>query len=102
MAKFIVMVVAGMLANGCITTKDMRDRWAYVCPDGYRFDVRFSNDGDTAEFRDADGERRLKRAPSGSGARYTGDNLELWTKGAGATVRVDDRLAHADCQAEKQ
>lgn len=52
----------------------------YVCEDG-RIVQAVYPDSRTARVRMPDGERLLKIAVSGSGARYVGEDLQWWTKG---------------------
>jgi membrane-bound inhibitor of C-type lysozyme len=56
----------------------------YDCGDGYRLTVTLQRDeaGESAALvQSPDGELRLPHVHSGSGARYSDDNAELWTKG---------------------
>ena len=53
---------------------------AYVCEDGRIVRVLYP-DRDTASLTLDGNTYRLKGAVSGSGARYTGDGLQWWTKG---------------------
>lgn len=56
-------------------------RWTiYVCEDG-RIVQALYPDSETARVRVPEGERVLKIAASGSGARYVGEGLQWWTKG---------------------
>lgn len=56
-------------------------KWTiYVCEDG-RIVQALYPDSHTARVRVPEGERELKIALSGSGARYVGQGLQWWTKG---------------------
>lgn len=61
--------------------QDIAPRWTiYVCGDGRIVQARYP-DSETALVRVPEGERTLRIARSGSGARYVGEGLQWWTKG---------------------
>lgn len=60
---------------------DLAAKWTiYVCGDGRVVQALYP-DSRTARVRVPEGERTLKIAASGSGARYVGEGLQWWTKG---------------------
>ena len=52
----------------------------YVCEDGRTLSALYA-DQETAQLRLGEATHTLRRARSASGARYTGDALQWWTKG---------------------
>ena len=103
------LATLGCVLAGC-SALELQDRWVYSCPDGSRFDVRFSGDGESAELSAAGPpgaakDRRtetfhLKREVSASGARYSDGTTVLWTKGIMAIIEIDSEVVHRDCQGD--
>lgn len=86
----LVAAVAGLAAcskgppspqeNVAAAPAQALERYAFVCDDGRILSIVYP-DNDTAEMR-VDGQpHTLKIAMSGSGARYTGEGLQWWSKG---------------------
>jgi len=66
--------------------KTVATAWVhYVCEDGRTVSALYP-DGETAQLRLGGTAHTLRIARSGSGARYTGDALQWWTKGDEATL----------------
>ncbi len=76
-------IFSGILA-GCITLPEMKNRWSFVCPDGYRFEavynrkktsVVISYDDQSAKLRLQDG------IDSDTQPRYANDDIEFMPLG---------------------
>jgi len=64
----------------------------FRCPaDGFQFGVRWSGDGQRADVLLPNATAFLQRDVSGSGARYTAPQIELWNKGDEASLTLYER-----------
>ena len=103
------LATTSYLVAAC-SSVDQQNSWVYSCPDGYRFEVRYSGGGESAELRvpaapgaaeDSPGQSlRLTREITASGARYSDGTTALWTKGIMAMIEVDSIIVHRDCQGD--
>lgn len=104
LTRILVIVLTGPLLGGCgdapppgSTSGGPADPWTvvYSCPDGFRFGARFREDSATVDL----GPRTstLGRVPSGSGARYEGNGVVLWSWGEEASLERD-AVRHRGCQ----
>ena len=60
---------------------------AYRCDGGKGFTAAYSTDGKRATVKAGGVSHALPLARSGSGARYAARQMELWGKGASATLK---------------
>jgi membrane-bound inhibitor of C-type lysozyme len=76
-----IVALATLTMAACGTTPATRDAWInYTCTDGRSLQANYP-DTATAVIK-LQGETHILRiAVSGSGARYTGEGLQWWTKG---------------------
>lgn len=63
----------------------------FLCPGGRRIEARFLLKEDALELSFPGRKAALKRAISGSGARYVGEGIEFWNKGDDARVTEGGR-----------
>jgi|SRR5579884_2170041 len=80
-ARLGILALAALAIAACATTPTTRDAWInYTCTDGRRLQASYP-DTDTAIIKLQGDMHTLHVALSGSGARYTGGDLQWWTKG---------------------
>ena len=94
----IVLVASLGVLAAC--TKPAVYRHSYTCPDGYAFEVRYSDQsdaGDVAILADEAGELRLARSPAASGERYTNESTVFWSKGKEAMIMRGGKVVHDGC-----
>lgn len=77
---------ASLLMAACVSTPPVQEKALisalYTCESGMKVVASYS-DTDTATVHYQGRTYSLKNAVSASGARYVGDGIEWWTKGAG-------------------
>jgi len=102
MSKYALILVLLALSglSACKGAEEPANRWVFTCPDGFRFDIEYSEDGSMAEMSSVDGRAQLSVARSGSGARYTDGTLVFWNKGTAAFIEQNGDVIHPDCQGE--
>jgi membrane-bound inhibitor of C-type lysozyme len=80
-ARTSLLALAILTMAACATTPVTRDAWInYTCTDGRNLQARYPNTN-TAVVKLQDETHTLHVALSGSGARYTGEGLQWWTRG---------------------
>ena len=80
-ARRCIPALAALAIAACATTPATRDAWInYTCTDGRSLQASYP-DTDTAVIKLQGETHTLHIALSGSGARYTGEGLQWWTKG---------------------
>ena len=65
----------------------------FTCSDGADFDVRFLGP-ETVQILISDRDYILQRNPTASGARYIGDGIDFWNKGADASLEIGGQRYH--------
>jgi membrane-bound inhibitor of C-type lysozyme len=83
------LVAFCLLAAGCASPPGATQERTYLCDGGRLAVVAFS--GETARVRLANDAFELRRMPSGSGERYSGERAFLRTKEDEALLTVDGR-----------
>ena len=94
-----VMVTYALIATSACTLPPQR-AYEYVCPDGYKFSIKYSGDrdpGDVAILEDASRKLKLPRAPAASGERYSDGSTVFWSKGSEAMILRGTVVEHAGC-----
>jgi membrane-bound inhibitor of C-type lysozyme len=97
------VAVALTVLTGCMA-KEQKNRWSYVCSDGYSFAATFARDGDSVIVDANDEQLKLKQVRAASGARYSDGDAEFWTKGIMARLQLLDENSEAviyeNCQGD--
>lgn len=92
----------GLLAiAGCATAapQDATDAaMPYACAGGKSFTAAYNLKGDKARVVAGGRTYLLPHVRSGSGARYAGGGVQLWSKGDGATLEGAAGGPYADCR----
>lgn len=88
MIRTVLIAALGLAAAGCATSAPGNSTAAnlYRCAGGKSFTAAYARGGATARVSAGGTSRTLRLARSGSGARYTARGMELWGKGAAATL----------------
>lgn len=103
------MLAGGLCLFGCaggpqpIPQQPPSDRLqatAFRCPDGFRFAVHWTADGEQAAVLLPNATAFLTRDLSGSGARYTAPRMTLWVKGDEALLDLGQRQ-YRGCKAAR-
>lgn len=97
-----VMLAAGALLAlaGCasVTPQDATDApQAYACADGKSFTAAYDLKGDKARVSAGGRSYSLPHVPSGSGAKYARDGVELFSKGDTAMLDGAAGAPYRDC-----
>ena len=96
--KLLIILISGDALVGCVTTQEMKNRWLFVCPDGYQFTAEYSADFEYVEIESEGLSAKLRRSESASGARYSDGTLVFWSKGIMALLDIDENNVHRDCR----
>lgn len=97
-----VAIVSATLA-GCATVAPMDSTDApirYSCKAGKRFTAAYALHGKRVVVSAGGVTKTLKLARSGSGARYTGGQAEIWSKGANAMLTGFPGGPYDDCRSQ--
>ncbi len=88
MIRLLVLVGLCLTAVACATAAPGSSAASnlYRCSGGKSFTAAYSTGGKTAKVTAGGLGKTLRLARSGSGARYTAKGMELWGKGASATL----------------
>lgn len=65
----------------------------FTCSNGPDFDIRFLGP-ETVQISIPDHDYILQRTPTASGARYIGDGVDFWNKGAEASLEIGGQRYH--------
>lgn len=89
MIRLFLITGLCLLATACATAApgSSAEPNLYRCDGGKGFTAAYAKSGRTARVTAGGLSRTLRLARSASGARYTAGSMELWGKGAGATLK---------------
>jgi membrane-bound inhibitor of C-type lysozyme len=99
-AALLITVFALFAVAGCISSADQKNKWAFTCPDGYKFTAVFSRGGESVTLEDESQKLKLDIERSASGARYTDGTTIFWNKGVMARIESGEGVIHQDCQGD--
>ncbi|WP_297514300.1 MliC family protein [uncultured Caulobacter sp.] len=97
------LVLTGLALAGCATVTPMDSTDApirYACAAGKRFTAAYALHGKTVVVSAGGATRTLKLARSGSGARYTSGQAEIWSKGPQAQLHGFPGGPYEDCRSQ--
>ncbi len=99
----IVLALASATLAGCATVAPMDSTDApvrYSCKSGKRFTAAYALHGKRVVVSAGGATKTLKLARSGSGARYTAGQAEIWSKGADAMLKGFPGGPYEDCRSQ--
>ncbi|MGH1560177.1 MliC family protein [Caulobacter segnis] len=99
----VLLAVLAVTVAGCAAVAPMDSTDApirYACKAGKRFTAAYALHGKRVVVSAGGATRTLKLARSGSGARYTAGDAEIWSKGADATLKGFPGGPYADCRSQ--
>ena len=99
---FILLALLSLTAAGCATlAPDATDApIRYRCQAGKGFTAAYALHGKRVVVAAGGITRTLKLARSGSGARYTAGQAEIWGKGPAATLKGFPGGPYLDCSSQ--
>jgi hypothetical protein len=89
--RYLLLTGVAVLLSACITTPEMKNRWSFVCPDGFAFNANYSRSMKSVRLA-ADGlseKARLRESDDASaGVRYAGNDTEFFPRGVMADLYI--------------
>ena len=80
-----------LLPSACITLPEMKNRWSFVCPDGYVFFATYSRNKQSVRLSADNLAEKLRLRDANeiaAEARYASSDVEFLTRGVMANLRI--------------